>query len=354
MKSKLALAIVGVLAFGAATANAAEIYNKNGNKLDFYGKVKAEHDFNTTGQTSSEDATYARIGVKGQTQINDQLTGFGHWEYNLNAADAEGSQGAGKTRLAFAGLSAGDLGSIDAGRNYGILYDVGSYTDNLTEFGGDSFQNTDNFMNGRANNLVTYRNDNFFGLVDGLALGVQYQGKNEKDTRTLGQSNGDGFGYSLQYAIGDTGASVGGAYSHSNAADNQNGAKNAEAWAVAAKYDANSIYLATMYGETRNQTELKAAGGDLAVDALAPKTQNFEVMAAYTFDFGLQPTVGYVQSKALGNGQSVDRVKYAQVGAAYYFNKNFSVDAAYKFNLLKDNSPFASDDQAVVGATYQF
>jgi predicted porin len=39
----LAVVIPALLVAGAA--NAAEIYNKNGNKLDFYGKVVGEHDF---------------------------------------------------------------------------------------------------------------------------------------------------------------------------------------------------------------------------------------------------------------------------------------------------------------------
>ncbi|VTO21504.1 OmpK35 protein [Klebsiella variicola] len=45
--------------------------------------------------------TYARIGLKGETQINDQLTGYGQWEYNMDASNVEGSQPT-KTRLAFA------------------------------------------------------------------------------------------------------------------------------------------------------------------------------------------------------------------------------------------------------------
>lgn len=37
----LAVVIPALLVAGAA--NAAEIYNKNGNKLDFYGKMVGEH-----------------------------------------------------------------------------------------------------------------------------------------------------------------------------------------------------------------------------------------------------------------------------------------------------------------------
>ena len=86
----LAVVIPALLVAGAA--NAAEIYNKNGNKLDFYGKVNAEHDFVTSGDnTNNNDATYAQLGFKGETQINDQLTGYGQWEYRFMANQAEGT-----------------------------------------------------------------------------------------------------------------------------------------------------------------------------------------------------------------------------------------------------------------------
>ncbi|KJT42071.1 outer membrane phosphoporin protein E, partial [Salmonella enterica subsp. enterica serovar Heidelberg str. 607310-1] len=42
----------------------------------------------------------------------------------------------------------------------------------------------------------------------------------------------------------------------------------AEAWATGVKYDANDIYIATFYSETRNMTPV--SGG------FANKTQNFE------------------------------------------------------------------------------
>ncbi|MFR4488545.1 MAG: phosphoporin PhoE, partial [Escherichia coli] len=40
-KSTLALMVMGVVA--SASVHAAEVYNKDGNKLDVYGKVKAMH-----------------------------------------------------------------------------------------------------------------------------------------------------------------------------------------------------------------------------------------------------------------------------------------------------------------------
>ena len=64
----------------------------------------------------------------------------------------------------------------------------------LPEFGDDAYVKTDNFMNGRTNGVATYRNNNFFGLVDGLKFAVQYRGKNENDGRSASKANGDGWG----------------------------------------------------------------------------------------------------------------------------------------------------------------
>ncbi len=66
----------------AMSAQAAEIYNKDSNKLDLYGKVNAKHYFSSN-DADDGDTTYARLGFKGETQINDQLTGFGQWEYEF-------------------------------------------------------------------------------------------------------------------------------------------------------------------------------------------------------------------------------------------------------------------------------
>ncbi|WP_241365764.1 porin, partial [Pseudomonas aeruginosa] len=81
-----------------------------------------------------------------ETQINDQLTGYGRWEAEFAGNKAESDTAQQKTRLAFAGLKYKDLGSFDYGRNLGALYDVEAWTDMFPEFGGDSSAQTDNFM----------------------------------------------------------------------------------------------------------------------------------------------------------------------------------------------------------------
>ncbi len=363
MMKRNILAVVIPALLIAGTAHSAEIYNKNGNKLDLYGKINAEHDFTTTGETSNADATYAQIGFKGETQVNDILTGYGQWEYRATASQPETSQST-KTRLAFAGMKVADYGSLDYGRNYGIVYDVESYTDMAPDWSGETWGggHVDNFMTSRSTGLLTYRNSNFFGLVDGMNFGVQYQGKNDRTDPT--QANGDGVGYSLGYEF--DGFGVIGSYSNSKRTNVQTAdgkGDRAEAYAFGLKYDANNVYLATVYAETRNMT----IEND---DQFANKTQNFEAIAQYQFDFGLRPSLSYVQSKGKNlnarpgtdfDGGDADLAKYIELGATYYFNKNLNVFADYRFNLLDDSDYtravgglVGTDDQLGVGITYQF
>ncbi|HEM7399909.1 TPA: porin OmpC, partial [Citrobacter farmeri] len=342
-----------------------------------FGKVDGLHYFSDD-KSADGDQTYMRIGFKGETQVNDQITGYGQWEYQIqgNAPESENNSW---TRVAFAGLKFGDAGSFDYGRNYGVVYDVTSWTDVLPEFGGDTY-GSDNFMQQRGNGFATYRNADFFGLVDGLNFALQYQGKNGSPSgegadglaytgvtnngREALRQNGDGVGGSVTYDIGE-GFGLGAAVSSSKRTDEQNKAAylgngdRAETYTGGLKYDANNVYLAAQYTQTYNATRVGGQGW-------ANKAQNFEVVAQYQFDFGLRPSVAYLQSKGknLGtlNGRNYDDedlLKYVDVGATYYFNKNMSTYVDYKINLLDDNSftrdaGISTDDIVALGLVYQF
>ena len=229
--------------------------------------------------------------------------------------------------------------------------------------------------------MLTYRNTNFFGLVDGWNFAVQYQGKNDRDD--VRRSNGDGYALSTTYTS-PIGVGISGAYgsydrtnaqasgvrtvtNSDNSADsitlNSGAGKRAEAWATALKYDANSVYLAAMYGETRNATPISysgtfADGSDASISSFANKAQNIELVAQYQFDFGLRPSLAYVQSKGkdIESVGDADLIKYVDVGATYYFNKNMSTYVDYQINLLDDNNPLGlnTDDTVAVGLVYQF
>ncbi|WP_342324345.1 porin OmpC [Kosakonia sp. BYX6] len=378
MKVKvLSLLVPALLVAGAA--NAAEVYNKDGNKLDLYGKVDGLHYFSDD-DGSDGDQSYVRFGFKGETQVNDQVTGYGQWEYNVQANNTESSSDQAWTRLAFAGIRVADAGSFDYGRNYGVIYDVTSWTDVLPEFGGDTY-GADNFLQSRANGVATYRNTDFFGLVDGLNFALQYQGKNgsasgENDTgRSTLKQNGDGYGASLTWDLGE-GFSIGGAVSSSKRSADQNALGNdalygqgdrAEVYSGGLKYDANNIYLAAQYSQTYNATRFGNSQSTSDIYGFANKAQNFEVVAQYQFDFGLRPSIAYLQSKGkditnntgTANFGDQDILKYVDVGATYYFNKNMSTYVDYKINLLDDNTftrqaGISTDDIVALGLVYQF
>ncbi|AGN84957.1 porin OmpC [Enterobacter sp. R4-368] len=388
MKVKvLSLLVPALLVAGAA--NAAEVYNKDGNKLDLYGKVDGLHYFSDD-SSADGDQTYVRFGFKGETQVNDQVTGYGQWEYNVQANNTETSTDQAWTRLAFAGIRVADAGSFDYGRNYGVIYDVTSWTDVLPEFGGDTY-GADNFLQSRANGVATYRNTDFFGLVDGLNFALQYQGKNgsvsgeDSTGRSVLKQNGDGYGASVTYDLG-AGFSVGGAMSSSKRTYDQNNrvytttdsagnvtgsypiygeGDRAEVYSGGLKYDANNLYLAAQYSQTYNATRFGGASGAKAY-GFANKAQNFEVVAQYQFDFGLRPSIAYLQSKGkdisgtgVENYGDQDLLKYIDVGATYYFNKNMSTYVDYKINLLDDNdftkaAGISTDNVVALGLVYQF
>jgi outer membrane pore protein C len=175
---------------------------------------------------------------------------------------------------------------------------------------------------------------------------------------------------SVSYDLG-YGISAAGAFFSSDRTNDQNGGPNgtssilgrgdkAEGYSGGLKYDANNVYLAAMYTQSYNATRFGNSNSSLY--GYANKAQNFEVVAQYQFDFGLRPSVAYLQSKGkdIGGGYGdQDLLKYVDVGATYYFNKNMSTYVDYKINLLDDNTftdkaGINTDDVVAVGLVYQF
>ncbi|CUX97130.1 porin [Candidatus Hoaglandella endobia] len=357
------------------TTNAIELYNKYGNKLDFFGKL------NSTRYTSGDndqngDRSFASLGFRGETQISDGLIGFGTWEQKILARHTE-NQGDQEniTYLGFAGLQFGDIGSIDYGRNYGVLYDVGAWTDVMPELGGTTTIN-DNLISGRANGVFTYRNKNLFGVIDGLNFALQFQGKKDytqNKGRSLREANGDVYGISVTYNLGN-GVSTSAAYANGKRTVGQrslhfgslmeNNSRKAQAYSLGLKYDVNNLYLAALYNETRNMTPV----GKFTKDdwnhkfyGFAKKAKNIELVAQYQFDFGMRSSLGYTQSKISNNIESKkqDIKKYIELGASYSFNKNMLAFVDYRINLLaKDNftkkAHISTNDIVALGMTYMF
>jgi predicted porin len=339
-RNLLAIAIPALLVAGAANASI-EVWNKDGNKLNINGRVKAvNHITDRDNKIDGEgDKTEARLGFTGETQITDSVSGYGRAEWN---AKAKG--GNVETRYAFAGLNFGDIGSIDYGKNDGVVKAITSYTDVLPEFGGDA--SSDQYLlSQRTTGVVTYRNSNLFGLVDGFNFALQYaDGHTDEDEDDgLEYYTSEAYGVNFDYKILDTGFSVAGAYSQSRGGDDRT-------WGTGLKYDANDLYVAAIYVDSRYKE------GDGEKD----KYRGFEVVAQYGLDFEvgrLTPSIAYVQHKTKFRSYNEDLVKYVEVGASYDFSKNITAIVDYKINLLDEEnagSKANTKDTVGLGLIYQF
>ncbi|SCB91289.1 porin [Gilliamella intestini] len=345
-RNLLAIAIPALLV--AAGANASiEVWNKDGNKVDFYGRVKAANNITDRGQVGEGDDTSARLGMSGQTQITDSVTGYGRWEYEAKA----GKNSDNEVRYAFAGLNFGDAGSFDYGRNDGVLKAITAYTDVLPQFGGDASNNDWNVLSARTKAVATYRNNNFFGLTDDLSFALQYadNGDNSNGFREdaiRGESR-EAWGANVQWNIFDTGLTAGAGYAQTSGSDNRQ-----STWAGGLKYDNYNLYLAANYFQSKFKDVLSYGPTHRGTYKTADgKVRGFELVAQYGIDLEvgrITPSLAYVQHKVKADGVNFveDNIryhnsgfsspvtKYVSLGATYDLNKNFSAIVEYKFNLL--------------------
>lgn len=344
-RNLLAIAIPALLIAGTAGASI-EVWNKDGNKVDFYGRVYAlNYLTDRNNQTGEGDKTTARLGMSGETQISDSLSGYGRWEYEAKT----GSDADNETRYAYAGLNFGDFGSFDYGRNDGVLKTLTSYTDVLPEFGGDASNNDIYALTARTKAVATYRNSNFFGLVNGLRFAVQYADNGDNSsTQYLNKhdrtdhDSAEAWGSVIDWDVLDSGLSIGAGYAQTG------GHKDAKAWSAGAKYNNDNLYLAALYIQGKQKYGWEKASSTSNTDDL--KTKGFELVAQYGIDFEvgrLTPSVAYIQHKVQDASsfsrsgdaglKGNDLVKYVDVGLTYDFNKNLSAIVDYKINLLDKN-----------------
>jgi predicted porin len=194
-------------------------------RFDLYGRLDGH--LALTADDVRVENNGSRIGVMVEQPVFGSLTvlGGGEWRMSLGQGDTTynisenadtgfatfqaSDTGAFSTRLGFVGLRFGQYGTLTIGKQWGVYYDVSSWTDIYTVFGarGSSTYNagTDGGQTGggRADSALVYR-----VALGALRLGAQAQFL-DATSRVL-----DGFAGSAVYDLG-AGVRVGAAYSHS-------------------------------------------------------------------------------------------------------------------------------------------
>ncbi|CAD83164.1 outer membrane protein [Candidatus Blochmanniella floridana] len=367
--------VVTMVIIAISTAGAAEFYKENNNNtLRIYGNITEGQIF-VENKTNSDNHMSMKYGLIGKTYITDKIVGFGVWEQEFNLKNTESGvnlKNIAYPILGYIGIKLGDFGSIDYGRNYGVLYDVDSWVDLMPEFGGD-MSIPDNFLTNRASNVVTYRNINFFGLLDGFNFAVQYQGKNDgsSDTgRTVKTENGSGYGVSASYALGNSGLSASAAYINcvrtvdQKSLDGAYTSDLAEAYSMGVKYDAYGAYLAAVYGESYNLMPFGNFDDVLNSEIIfgfVNKARNVAIVAQYKFDCGFSSLVSYLHSKAsdVENGYGNYLKKCVTISSSYLLSKQLSATVDYRINLLHKTdfttvAQINTDNMIALGVSYLF
>lgn len=333
-------------------AMAVDIYDKQGSRITVNGEIESKL-MSSKDQDQDGNEIKVKLGLELESQLTDSASGFAKFEHETELHGGEGDKSnESKNNLAFAGLKY-DTHHIDFGRNYGVIFDVASYTDGLPLFEGDFFSDSDISTTKEASNLLTYRQTDFFNLVKGLNFALQYQGKNSNNDEVQHQ-NGEGWGASVSYNFSDN-LQATMAYFHSKRTQQQQQirpGKSAEIWAVGFNYDAEPVKFAGLYSESRNIHSHEV--DDNVV--IFGKVSTIELLTSYTFASGLEPGVAYFYSRA---DKAVDVVNYLNIFTNYNFNDNFKAYAAYKVNLLRNSQlgnelELARDNVIGIGMTYSF
>ncbi|WP_104202155.1 porin [Billgrantia saliphila] len=136
-KTLLATAIAGAMVYGATSAQAATVYDQDGTRLDVYGRIAmgiagGGDEYDGAGNEIDNGAefvdVYSRLGLRGQQQINSDLSAFAHLEWRFRADEA-GSNGVSsfdafsETRQAYLGLRSASFGTVQAG-NFDSMYNM--------------------------------------------------------------------------------------------------------------------------------------------------------------------------------------------------------------------------------------
>lgn len=309
------------------SAYSINLVNQDEKKLDFYGTIIARR-FISNNVKDDGDRSYLYFGLIGKRDITKDWQAYANWEYTVSISDSTRNA----TRLAYLGVDNLHWGSLDIGRNWGLLYDVTSLTDRSPLFREMSYNYIDNFMRGRALNLITWRK-RLTVLNHHLKMGLQYQFKSNNEDRILKQQNGNGVSASLSWSFTPELSAIFSASSSATTFNQQKESsykKKINTYAEGVSYNSRRTYLAAVLTQSNNAISPQSCCNNTA-------SFSYEVLAKYMLTETLQPNIGYTRLSQTVSGNSTNLLDYEEVGFSYHFNRNLQFFADYKINNARNN-----------------
>ena len=329
----------------AASAQAATVYDKDGQTVDVYGRIQYQ-----AGQIYNADNgkaenfggdTLARFGFNGKwaTASDISLIGKLEWEVSSEADDADESNQI-TSRYAFAGADFGNGVQATVGTQDSAYVQLSDVTDVYNEYSGAVENQFDSRWDDSVK--VTY-------VADGwdLRASAAAPDSEKTDTYTAFETFGTTFTAKEKAAYGasagytaqiDDLSSVKGVLAYQGSKYDVAGAQDLDMsqYAAGVGYTYDALYLASTYGQLKAHTE-----GDSA------KATVWTVTATYKFLPEVTGVLGYglVDPHNLGEPTS----EYYVVGAQYDITAKAKVYTEYKFNQVS-----GQDDNYYVGMQYNF
>ena len=335
-KTMIALAVsAAALATGA---NAAELYNQDGNSVEMGGRAEARLSLK---DGKAEDKTRVRLNFLGKVEIQDGLYGVGFYEGEFTTAENGGSTDNEDStditnRYTYAGLG-GTFGEVTYGKNDGALGVITDFTDIMAYHGNSAADKI--AVADRSDNMLSYK-----GQFQDLGLKASYRFADREETKGEFTDNGkDGYSLSAIYAIGETGVKLGAGYADQDQSNE---------YMLSGSYAISDLYFAGVFTDGE-----KAAVFKDSVDYTG-----YELAAAYTLG---QTVFTTTYNNAETNDEtSADNIA---IDATYYFKPNFRGYVSYNFNLISEGDKIGStallsssatsadaEDELALGLRYDF
>ena len=365
-KSLLALAV----AFAATNASAVTVYDKDTTSFAVGGRVQSvayNGAYETAGDHDAGLVNSARLNLSGNTKINDYVSVFAFSEWNMadgnNAATGDNIN----TRDQYVGADFGSFGKILAGKAFDALYAVQAAT--------DVFEDTaciDNLTSAdRRTGMFRYEFDNngFFASAsfNTASDDVLFMGSDDKVDVEQGYAASAGYTFD-NVVFGPLAFKGGFTYVEGQDDDTPDyplkDFKEFKGSAFSVTWGSldSGLYLAALYN-----THHKTTNNDSAdVYGSNEHVKGYELVAGYTFDFGLNVLAGYeVRDSKIKNVNGVTPsqvVRRVPVLVNYQVAPSFNIWTEAEFDAnsnsyANEDVHYSKEDRGTkfsVGARYTF
>ena len=292
-KSLLALAV----AFAATNASAVTVYDKDNTSFAVGGRVQSvayNGAYETAGDHDAGLVNSARLNLSGNTKINDYVSVFAFSEWNMADGNKAATDDSINTRDQYVGADFGSFGKILAGKAFDALYAVQAATDVFEDAACiDNLTSAD-----RRTGMFRYEFDNngFFASASFNTASDDVLLMGSDDKVDVEQGYAASAGYTFDNVVFGPLAFKGG-FTYIEGQDDDTpdyplkGFKEFKGSAFSVTWGSldSGLYLAALYN-THHKT---SNDGRADVYGSNEHVKGYELVAGYTFDFGLSVLTGY-------------------------------------------------------------